>query len=35
MKRYAPLRKRIAKVLQSVGGLSVSLSPISVNIGWL
>jgi len=32
IKRYAPLRKRIAKVLQSVRGLSVSLSPISVNI---
>jgi AAA+ ATPase superfamily predicted ATPase len=36
IKRYAPLRKRIAKVLQSVRGLSVSLSPkeytFSVNI---
>lgn len=32
MKRYVPLRKRIVKVLQSIRGLSVSLSPISVNI---
>ena len=34
IRRYAPLRRRVAEVLRGVSGLSITLSPISVDVVW-
>jgi len=34
VRRYAPLRRRVAEVLRDVRGLSITLSPPSVDVVW-